>query len=167
MALASNPSWQLHLDMRAHILVWLQGFQVAILLFHDWIPLGALNDIRAMRLGRRLGTVALATALSSLFPFLGLTLSCINLNRSWPHWLDLYLLAAYGFLFMGELEAWWIPYLLSYQPKRAADYQAMYGHTWAFLPPRNGIQINALHLLLHSATFATVMILVVSLIGRR
>ncbi|HEY1422265.1 MAG TPA: hypothetical protein VGF20_02345 [Candidatus Acidoferrum sp.] len=46
------------------------------------------------------------------------------------------------------------------QPKRAADYEAMFGKTSAFLPPRNGIRINTLHFILHIATFATVLMLV-------
>ncbi len=30
-------------------LVVLQAFQLAFLLVHDWIPLGPLNDVRAVR----------------------------------------------------------------------------------------------------------------------
>ena len=153
--------------MRLHLLVRLEIFQVAILLFHEWVPLGTLNDTRAMRQGRKLGAVALGTVLSSLFALVGLTFSLIYLKRGWPHWLDIYLLAAYGVVLVGELEAWWIPYLVSYQPKRAADYQTIHGNTWSFLPPRNGIRINTLHFLLHSATLATVLTLVWGLVGGR
>jgi hypothetical protein len=91
-------------------------------------------------------------------PAIGLALSLAYLNSGWPGWVYAYLLVAYGFLFIGELEAWWIPYLLWRQPKRAAEYEAMYGNTYAFLPPRNGIRINALHVLLHAATLATLSI---------
>jgi hypothetical protein len=35
----------------------------------------------------------------------------------------------------GELEEWWIPYLIWPQPKRAAQYEAIYSNTCAFLPP--------------------------------
>ena len=152
--------------MRLPILLSLQAFQVTILLLHDWIPLGLLNDIHAMRRGRTVASLALGTALSSIFPVAGFSLSLLYLNPGWPHWLEIYLLAAYGFLFVGELEAWWIPYLFSRQPRRAAEYEAMYGKTWAFLPPRNGIRINTLHVLLHSATFATVSILVLVVISK-
>jgi len=74
--------------------------------------------------------------------------------------LYIYLLAAYGFLFVGELEAWWIPYSLRPQPERAASYQAIYGNTSAFLPRHNGIRINSLHCALHAATLATFLVLV-------
>jgi hypothetical protein len=141
------------------ILVWLQSFQVAILLMHDWVSLAPLNDVRAARRGHTLTAMFLATIVSSLLPSIGLTLSLWYLKSGWPSWLYIYLLAAYGFLFVGELEAWWIPYLIWPQPKRAAQYEEMYGNTWAILPPRNGIRINALHLTLHAATLATVVVL--------
>jgi hypothetical protein len=57
------------------------------------------------------------------------------------------------------LEAWWIPDLVWRQPKRSAQYEAMDGNTWAFLPRRDGIRINTLHFLLHAATLATLLIL--------
>ncbi len=145
--------------MRSAILLWLQGFQVAILLLHDWVPLSRLNDIRAARRGHALHAVALATFVSSLFPSIGLALSLFYWHSGWPNWLYVYLSAAYGFLFVGELEAWWIPYLVMPQPKRAAQYEAMYANTWAFLPPRNGIRINTLHFVLHAATLATWLVL--------
>jgi hypothetical protein len=141
------------------ILVWLQSFQVAILLLHDWVPLAPLNDVRAARRGHTLTAVILATVVSSLLPSIGLVLSLWYLKSGWPSWLYLYLLAAYGFLLAGELEAWWIPYLVWPRPKRAAEYEEMYGNTWSFLPPRNGIRINSLHLALHAATLATLLIL--------
>jgi hypothetical protein len=144
--------------MHVSVLLGLQSLQVAILLMHDWVPLLRLNDIRAARRGHALPSMLLATAVSSLFPSIGLVLSLFYLHSGWPNWLYLYLSAAYGFLFVGELEAWWIPYLLSHQPKRAAQYEAMYAHTWAFLPPRNGIRINTLHFVLHAATLATLVV---------
>jgi len=145
--------------MSLRILLWLQGFQVTILLLHDWVPLPPLNDVRAARRGHPLHLIALGTVISSLLPSIGLALSVIYLKSTWPSWLHIYLLAAYGFLFVGELEAWWIPYLFWPQPKRAAQYEAMYSNTCAFLRPRNGIRINALHFVLHAATLATLLVL--------
>jgi hypothetical protein len=145
--------------MRLHILLALQIVQVIILLFHDWIPLAPLNDVQAVRREHGLTRVAFGTVISSLFPGIGLALSLYYLDSGWPHWLYIFLLAGYGFLFIGELEAWWIPYLLWPQPKKAAEYDAMFANTWAFLPPRNGIRINALHFFLHACTLATALAL--------
>ena len=150
--------------MRLHILLGLQGFQVLVLLLHDWIPLFPLNDVRAARRGHSLYAMALATIVSSLLPSIGLVLSLFYLKSGWPRWLHVYLLGAYGFLFVGEFEAWWIPYLMWHQPKRAAEYESMYGNTSAFLPPRNGIRINTLHFLLHAATLAALLVLASELV---
>jgi len=145
--------------MRLYILLGLQIVQVVILLFHDWIPLAPLNDVRAVHRQHGRPRVAFGPFIGSLFPCIGLALSLYYLHSGWPHWLYILLLASYGFLFIGELQAWWIPYLVSPQPKRAAQYQAMFSNTWAFLPPRNGIRINALHFFLHAFTLATVLVL--------
>jgi hypothetical protein len=146
-------------EMPLRVLLWLQAFQVAILLLHDWIPLPPLNDIRAARRGHSWTSMVFGTLISSLFPSIGMALSLFYLQTGWPNWLYIYLSAAYAFLFVGELEAWWIPYLLSHQPKRASEYEAMYGNTCAFLPRHNGIRINALHFLLHAATLGTLLML--------
>ena len=146
--------------MQRSFLLWLQIFQVAILLLHDWIPLPPLNDLKAVRQENSLQALALGTLVSSLFQSVGLVFSFLHWKSGWPHWLYIYLLAAYGFLFVGELQAWWIPYLLRPQPKRAARYQAMFANTFAFLPARNGIRINTLHFVLHAATLATLLLLV-------
>jgi hypothetical protein len=88
-------------------------------------------------------------------------LTAFYLHSGWPGWLRIYLLIAYGFLFLGELEAWWIPYFVWPQPKKAAEYEPMYSETLAFLPARNGIRINTLHVMLHAATVATLAILII------
>lgn len=146
--------------MQPYFLLWLQIFQVAILLLHDWIPLPPLNDLKAVRQEHSLRAIALGTLLGALFPSIGLVFGFLHWKSGWPHWLYVYLLCAYGFLFVGELQAWWIPYLLWPQPKRAASYEAMFGNTSAFLPARNGIRINTLHFVLHAATLATLLLLV-------
>lgn len=63
------------------------------------------------------------------------------------------------FFVVGELEAWWIPYLFRSQPERAERYQVMFGDTHAFLPARNGIRLNTLHVTLHAATPTTLILL--------
>jgi len=145
--------------MRIHLLLSLQIFQLAILLLHDWVQLSPWNDVAAARRVHNISSLMLGTIISSLLPAVGLALSFIYLKSGWPTWLYFYLLATYGFLFLGELEAWWIPYLLSPQPKRAAEYDRMYGKTWSFLPVRHGIRINALHVTLHTATLGTLLAL--------
>ena len=140
-------------------LLALQCFHVLFLALHDWIPLGTLNDLAAVRAANP-GRKLLAATLISLAPFaVGLAASAIYFCRVYPAWLLWWLWISYGFLFVGELEAWWIPYLFRSKPERAARYQVMFGDTHAFLPARNGIRLNTLHVILHIVTLATLVVL--------
>jgi hypothetical protein len=142
------------------VLFGLQCFHVLFLGLHDWIPLGSLNDVKAVRAANLLDKLLLSTFIS-LTPFaFGLAASVYYLGRPYPHWLSLYLEISYALLFLGELQAWWFPYFFGSDAARAARYQAMFGNTHAFLPARNGITPNTLHVMLHGATFATLVILV-------
>jgi hypothetical protein len=140
-------------------LLALQLFHVLFLSLHDWVPLGNLNDVKAVRAvnpGRRL----LITTLISVIPYaFGVVASVIYHGRPYPAWLLGWLWVSYAVLFIGELRAWWIPYLLIPEPARAARYQAMFGQTHAFLPERNGIRPNTLHVILHAATLTTLVLL--------
>lgn len=139
----------------------LQSFIVLFLALHDWIPLGSLNDLNGVRAAYPL-TKRLIGTLIGLVPFaIGLAASAIHLGRAYPGWLCWWLWISYGLLFLGELRAWWIPYLLHPDPQRAARHHVMFGATHAFLPERNGMRPNTLHVILHAATFALLIVLAV------
>jgi hypothetical protein len=57
------------------------------------------------------------------------------------------------------LREWWIPYLLVADPVRVARYQVRFAHTHAFLPERNGIRPDTLHVTFHIVLVATVVLL--------
>ena len=139
------------------VLLALQVFQVLFLWVHNWIPLGRLNDVAAVRsqdTRRRLVTV---TLIQSLPWTIGLCFSLLHFRRPYPDWLVI----SYGLLCIGQIRAWWIPYLFRPEPKRAARYQIMFGKTHSFLPPRNGMVPNTAHILLHMATATTLIVLLV------
>jgi len=137
----------------------LQSFHVLFLALHDWIPLGMLNDVKAVRAANS-GRKLVAATLISLTPFaIALAASAIYFGRAYPAWLFWWLWISYGLLFAGELTAWWIPYLFHPEPERAARYRMMFGATHAFLPERNGIRPNTLHVILHIATVTTLVVL--------
>ncbi len=142
-------------------LLLLQIFHVLFLALHDWVPLGKLNDVKAVRVANP-GERLLAGTIISTIPFaFGLAASFFYANKRFPSWLYIYLWVSYTFLFVGELEAWWIPYLFGAKPERASRYQAMFGGTHSFLPARHGILPNTLHAILHSATVALLAVLAV------
>jgi hypothetical protein len=134
-------------------------------LLHDWIPLGPLNDLRAVRAENSRRGLVIATLISTLPFAFGLAASIHYRGRMYPEWLLIYLCVSYALLFLGELQAWWIPYLFVPQPARAARYEKMFGGTLSFLPARNGITPNALHVILHAATLATLVLLVIVTAG--
>jgi hypothetical protein len=141
------------------VLLALQAFQVAFLWLHDWIPLGRLNDVAAVRREdslRRLITVTLVQSVPWSF---GLAASLVYLGRPYPAWLVDWLWGSYGVLFAGQLRAWWVPYLIRPEPRRAARYRRMFGNTHSFLPERNGTVPNTAHILLHLATAGTLLLL--------
>jgi hypothetical protein len=148
----------MHSDLLTALLA-LQAFHVLFLLLHDWIPLGSLNNIAAVRAANSIGKLLLATAISTSFFLFGFIASSLHRSGPLPHWLLWYLLISYLFLFYGELSAWWIPYFGKPQPERAARYEVMFAGTHAFLPARNGIPLNTLHVLLHAVTLATLIVL--------
>ena len=144
------------------ILLVLQVFQVVFLWVHDWIPLGRLNDVTAVRSqDTSLRLVAVTLIQSVPFTF-GLLFSLLHFGRPYPHWLYMWLWISYGLIFVGQLRAWWVPYLLHAEPERAARYQIMFGKTHRFLPTRNGLVPNTAHVMLHVATAATLFVLLVN-----
>jgi hypothetical protein len=131
----------------------LQVFIVAFLLLHDWIPLGRLNNVAALRGEDSLQKRLLTTVLSALPFALGLWFTVSHGNGpTVPGWVKQYLWWSYALLFLGQLRAWWIPYLGKADPVRAARYQVLFANTLTFLPEKNGISPNVLHVILHVAT---------------
>jgi hypothetical protein len=141
------------------IFLGLQLFQVLFLWFHDWIPLGRLNDVAAVRSQDTTPRLVVVTLVQSVPFSIGLLFSVLHLGQPYPHWLYMWLWISYGAIFVGQLRAWWIPYLLQAEPERAARYQIMFGKTHRFLPTRNGLVPNTAHIMLHVATAATLFTL--------
>lgn len=141
------------------ILLALQAFQVIFLWVHDWVPLGRLNDVAAVRSEDTLRRLVIVTLVQGVPWSIGLLFSAWYFGRPYPGWLNSWLWITYALLFAGQIRAWWIPYLFRAEPKRAERYRRMFGKTHSFLPERNGIIPNTAHILLHLATAATLVVL--------
>lgn len=135
--------------------------QFVIVLFialHDWIPLGKLNNLAKIRAVDTTRKLLVVTVLSTLPFAIGFAASVYYADTHFPMWLMWWLWISYGFGFYGMLRAWWVPYLLAADPVRAARYQERFAHTHAFLPTRNGIRPDTLHVCFH-AVFVVLLIL--------
>src|ERR1700735_4463801 len=137
-----------------------QVFVVVFVALHDWVPLGKLNNIKAAKAVDPPGKLAVVTALSTLPFAIGLSASAYYASTRFPMWLFWWLWISYAGALYGLLRAWWVPYLLLKDPVRAARYQIRFKQTHAFLPTRNGIRPDTLHVCLHA-----VIILLVALLG--
>jgi len=143
------------------LLIILQSLHVVFLWLHDWVPVAPLNDVAAVRRADPLSRLVRVTLIQSIPWTIGLAFSLRHLTTPFPPWLWWWLWISYGTLFIGELRAWWVPYLLRPDPARAARYRSMFGNTHAFLPARNGITPNTLHVALHACTAATLLALTI------
>lgn len=141
------------------VLIVLQGFQVLFLWLHDWLPLGRLNDVNAVRSQDTAFRLIVVTLIQSVPFTVGLLFSLLYFGRLYPHWLYMWLWISYSVMFVGQIRAWWIPYLFRAEPERAARYRIMFGNTHRFLPTRNGLAPNTAHIMLHLATAATLVAL--------
>jgi hypothetical protein len=143
------------------LLLALQIFHVAFLALHDWIPLGRLNDVRAVRKENPVAKLLIGTVIST-FPFVvPLVEGLLHAHGPWPGWVWIWLWVAYGFLFIGEIQAWWWPYFFGTGETTVQRYRVMFGATHAFLPEHRGIRINTLHFVLHVLTLATLVVVAV------
>jgi hypothetical protein len=140
-------------------LIALQVFVVVFIALHDWVPLGRLNDVRAVQAADSRVRLVTVTILSTLPFAVGLIASVWYARPGFPEWLMWYLWISYGATIYGMFRAWWGPYLFYDDPARARRYESMFGRTLAFLPTRNGIRPNALHVMLHLVIVGIVVLL--------
>ena len=141
------------------VLIALEAFVTAFLLLHDWIPLGRFNNLAAIRKQDSPGHRLLVTLLPGVPAALGLYFSVAHFAGPYPHWLWLLLWITYGVLLLGLLRAWWVPYLLVADQKRAERYQVLFAGNHTFLPRRNGLSPDTLHVLFHAATVGVLVML--------
>ncbi|MGA9885190.1 MAG: hypothetical protein WBQ34_15860 [Candidatus Acidiferrales bacterium] len=140
-------------------LLALQCFVALFVGLHNWIPLGTLNNLDAVRAEFPCSKLLTTTLINFTPVAIGLAGSAIYLGRTYPAWLLWWLWIFYGLASYGSLKEWWIPYLSRPEPGRVARHQAMYGATHAFLPERNGIRPNTLHVIFDVVTVAILILL--------
>lgn len=136
--------------------------QLYIVLFiglHDWLPLGRLNNLAGIRAVDTKARLLLTTVLSVLPFVIGLAGTFYYFAGSFPMWLIWFLWITYGLALYGVLRAWYLPYLVYRDAARAARYQERFADTHAFLPVRNGIRPDTLHVTFHVVLAATVALL--------
>lgn len=142
-------------------LIALQAFVVAFLALHDWIALGSLNDLAAVHAADSRARLVRVTVISTLPYAIGLIASVVYARSGFAPWLRWWLWISYGALVYGIVRAWWRPYFFGGDSARIERYRRMFGKTHAFVPERNGIRPNTLHVIFHVAVLAVIALLIV------
>jgi hypothetical protein len=140
-------------------LIVMQGFVVLFIAVHDWVPLGRLNNLSGIRAADPAWKRALATALSTLPFAIGLAGTLMRGQEALTGWVFWWLWISYAACWYGALRSWWIPYLLAPDPVRAERYRTRFAGTLAFLPERNGVRPDALHVTLHLVVLGILVLL--------
>lgn len=126
------------------------GFILLFMLVHDWVPLGQLNDVKAVSESRSVNELIVVTLIGAGQILLLLVLMLLFMGKKYPIWIKLWLVIHQGFILAGALLDWWIPYFFGFgAEERVERYNVMFGNTHAFLPVNNGIVPNTLHVAFH------------------
>jgi hypothetical protein len=142
-------------------LLALQCFVVLFVALHNWIPLGALNNVSGVRIAFPTGKLFVTTLINFTPMAIGLAATAFYFGRVYPGWVFWWLWITYGLACYGSFKAWWMPYLFRPDPALAARYQTMYAGTHSFMPEHNGIRPNTLHVLFDIVTLAILIDLAV------
>jgi hypothetical protein len=131
------------------ILFILQLIIFLFLILHDLVPLGRFNDVRAVKEYKGIHKT-IRDALINGIPYGFLVLVFIYVGHgTYPLWAKIYTLLVYSLYTLGILLSWYIPYFFGASEKRKIAYQKQFHNTITFLPWRNGITVNALHVIYH------------------
>jgi hypothetical protein len=142
-------------------LLGLQCFVVLFVALHNWIPLGKLNNLKGVRTEFPGGKLLITTLINFTPYAFGLAATATYFRRTFPGWLFWCFWISYGLAVYGSLKAWWIPYLFRPDSTLAERYRVMHGGTHTFLPERNGISPNTLHVIFDVLIVAILVLLCV------
>jgi hypothetical protein len=136
-------------------LIAIQILQLAFLATHDWITLGPLNDLAGIRSQNTTRELIVVTLIGALPVAMALTLTLLYYGKPLPLAAAVWIWGTYVLLLLGAIRAWWVPYLVREDSARAERFRIMFGNTHTFLPQRNGMAPNTLHVAFHFSLLIT------------
>ena len=135
------------------------SFILLFMIVQDWVPLGALNDVQAIREEQSFSELLTVTLINvaQILVLMGLVIAFMG--KRYPIFIRLWLIIHQSSIFAGVLIAWWIPYFFGYGAEsRVERYDQMFGDTHAFLPVMNGIVPNTLHTIFHITLLCCILL---------
>lgn len=141
---------------------WLFAGLSLVLIFmmiHDWLPLGILNDIEAIREVHSFNGLLITTLINVTQIIVLLGLVTMFMGKQYPIWIKLWLIIHQSCIFIGAFLSWWLPYFFGIgAADRAERYQQMFGNTHSFLPEMNGIVPNTIHVFFHLTLLSCIIL---------
>ena len=126
------------------------SFILLFMIVQDWVPLGSLNDVQAIREEQSFNELITVTLINVTQILILMGLVVIFMGKRYPIWIKFWLIIHQVCIFVGALISWWLPYFFGYGAERKVEkYDQMFGETHSFLPVMNGIVPNTLHFLFH------------------
>ncbi|WP_047986038.1 hypothetical protein [Ornithinibacillus californiensis] len=139
-----------HIRLSEKILLLGYGMILIFMLVQDWVPLGKLNDIEAIKQENTTGELVVVTLIGVVQVVLFIFLILLFVGKKYPIFIKLWLVIHPSCILAGAIIDWWLPYLTGFGAEnRIERYHTMFGETHAFLPIMNGIVPNTLHTLFH------------------
>ncbi|WP_042141994.1 hypothetical protein [Paucisalibacillus sp. EB02] len=134
-------------------------FILLFMIVQDWVPLGSLNDIHAIKQEKTTNELIIVTLVGVLQVAFLIFLMLLFIGKRYPLFVKLWLVIHPSCIFAGVLMSWWIPYFTGIgATERIASYTAMFGNTHTFLPVMNGIVPNTFHILFHVTLFVCILV---------
>lgn len=131
------------------------GLILLFMLSHDWIPLGSFNDIPGVRAENSIGGLIKITIINTLSVLVVIVIALLFIGKRYPIWARIWLIIHLGSILFGAILAWWVPYLFGADAEMIERYNVMFGNTNAFLPVKNGMVPNTIHVLFHLTLLMT------------
>src|SRR5690625_2794028 len=143
------------------ILVLGYAYILLYMIVQDLIPLGTLNDVKAIASLQSINETLVVTMIGVVQILLLMGGILFFIGKRYPILIRIWLIVHPSCIFLGAIMAWWVPYLFGIgAEERMERYNAMFGNTHAFLPVMNGIVPNTLHTTFHISLFVCIILTV-------
>lgn len=124
------------------------------LLFHDWINIYPLNDLKTLDEHCSLKNKILMTIFNAPFYMVYVTLLVWYWAEPFSYHAKQYFIVCNTLFLFGIIMSWWIPYFFGWPKNQCNELKKMYSSTHTFLPENGDNPTpNTLHVIFHSVFF--------------
>lgn len=134
-----------------HFFLILQCLLFLFMVLHDWIDIPPFTNLEALKKAHTFKFRLFGSILNGILVLVPIIVTLIYFNSHLAFWARLLFTFIYGFVTMGTITAWWIPYfgggyLIHGNEAGFEEYK----NTHTFLPRRGeNVVPNTLHVILH------------------